>query len=72
MKPDASALNYSSSNHLSDENTSVIRNDSDFSSSTFESNNDDCDEYKEFIEEMDELRSKVRSGDLSDFEEFEE
>ena len=33
---------------------------------------DDCDEYKEFIEEMDELRSKVRSGDLSDFEEFEE
>lgn len=72
MKPDVSVLKHSSSSHLSDENSSVIRNNSDSSSSTFESNNDDCDEYKKFIEEMDELHSKVRSGDLSDFEEFEE
>lgn len=71
MKPDVSILKYSSSDHLSNENASVILNDTNHSS-TFESNNDDCDEYEKFLEEMDEIHSKVRSGDLSDFEEFEE
>lgn len=33
-------------------------------------NRDDCEEYHQFLEELDELHSKVESGDLSDFVEL--
>lgn len=71
MESDISTIKYSSPNHLSNEKSSEILDDSEISS-TFESNNDDCDEYEKFLEEMDELHSKVIGGDLSDFEEFED
>ena len=33
-------------------------------------NNNDCEEYNEFLEELEELHVKIESGDLSDFTEL--
>ena len=50
--------------------TSIVSDDLNLSSSTLGFRNDDCNDYIGFLEEIDKLRAKVRSGDLSDFEEF--
>ena len=70
MKFGVSTFKNSSLSHLNDKNTtSVVSNDLNLSSSTLGFTNDDCNDYVGFLEEMDKLRAKVRSGELSDFEE---
>ena len=71
MKYGVSTFKNSSLSHLKDKNTtSVVSDDLNLSSSTLGFTNDDCNDYVGFLEEMDNLRAKVRSGDLSDFEEL--
>ena len=71
MKYHVSTLKNSSQSHLKDKNTtSVVSDDLKLSSSTLGFANDDCNDYVEFLEEMEKLRAKVRSGDLSDFQEL--
>ena len=71
MKYGVSTFKNSSLSHLKDENIiSVVMGDLNSSSSTLGFTNDDCNDYIGFLEEMGKLRAKVRSGDLSDFEEF--
>lgn len=60
-----------SSKKLEDKNTtSVVNSDLNLNSSNLGFTNDDCNDYIGFLEEMDKLRAKVRSGDYSDFEEL--
>lgn len=71
MKYGVSTFKNSSLRCLKDKNTtSVGSDDLNLSSSTLGFTNDDCNDYVGFLEEMDKLRAKVRSGDLSDFEEL--
>ena len=71
MKYCVSTFKNSSLSRLKDKNTtSVGSDDLNLSSSTLGFTNDDCNDYVGFLEEMDKLRAKVRSGDLSDFEEL--
>ncbi|WP_296883358.1 hypothetical protein [uncultured Methanobrevibacter sp.] len=71
MKYGVSTFKNSSLRRLKDKNTtSVGSDDLNLSSSTLGFTNDDCNDYVGFLEEMDKLRAKVRSGDLSDFEEL--
>ena len=72
MKYNVSTFKDSSQSHLKDKNTtSVASDDLNLSSSTLGFTNDDCNDYVGFLKEMDKLRAKVRSGDLSDFEKLE-
>ena len=70
MKYGVSTFKNSSLSRLKDKNTTSVVNDLNLSSSTLGFTNDDCNDYVGFLEEMDKLRTKVRSGDLSDFEEL--
>ena len=67
MKYGVSTFKNSSLSRLNDKNTTSVGSDLNVSSSTFGFANDDCNDYARFLEEMDKLRAKVRSGDLSDF-----
>lgn len=71
MKYCVSTFKSSPKNHLRDENTSAITNDLSFSSSTFGFHNDDCAEYGEFLEELEDFRLKIENNDLNDFVELE-
>lgn len=66
MKYCVSTFKNSSLSRLKDNTTSAC-SDFKLSSSTLGFANDDCNDYEGFLEEMDKLRAKVRSGDLSDF-----
>ncbi len=70
MKYGVSTFKNSSLSQLKDKNTTSVSDDLNLSSSTLGFTNDDCNDYVGFLEEMDKLRAKVRSGDLSDFEEL--
>lgn len=59
-------------NNQSVNNISVIVEDLNSQTSTFgtKSRSRECVEYEGFLEEMNEMRDKVRKGDLSDFKEY--
>ena len=66
-----STFKYPKTKKLKNENI-INDNNVNFCSSTLgnNNNNDDCEEYAKFLNEMNKLRAKVKNGDLSEFEEF--